>query len=370
MNELRVDVPRPQPLPGAAADGAAARGESGRFRGETLQWLAPAPGGVDADSAEEVSLHLAEAAEDEAFDDDSIEARDGLRTMAAEQVLGYLQAVHQQADAERLVALAGRLLAASGHPGVLAREGLPDPTQQFLALQYALQQGEREGAPAERLQALRDALADLEDDHGPQIRARLNTAAVVGAQTGGADDAARLQQTYADLVLGAPTLARSLDLALQRFGGQGYAQGLQGLIAALGADLAAARPSTSMVRLQTLLQDLYQLEVLQTAVDGARDLAQGLQVRHDHRGLDAERLVRELVALTAERWAAAQRFESLAAQLDVPDGPARIGLFIGLKGLLRDLPPAVFADGEARQTLFDALQGALDAAIAREEEGS
>lgn len=140
-------------------------------------------------------------------------------------------------------------------------------------------------------------------------------------------------------------------------------------MAALGADLAAARPSTSMVRLQALLQDLYQLEVVQTVLDGAQDLARGLEQRHGHSGLDAERLVRELVALTAERWVTGSRFESLAEQLGVPDGAARIGLLTGLKSLLRELPPRVFSDADARQTVLDALQGALDAAIAREEEG-
>lgn len=374
MNEMRIDSPRLQPPVGAQGDAASARGsEGGRFRGEQLQWLAPqggGAGGVTTDNAEEISLHLAEAAEDEAFDDESVEARQDPQVMSAEQVLGYLQAVHQQGKTEELVALARRMLASGAHPGVMARQGLPDPTQQFLALQYALQQGEREGAPAERLQALRDALADLDDDHGASIRARLNTAAVIGGQAADADGAARLQQTYTELVLGAPTLARSFDLALQHFGTQGLGSGLQGLIAALGADLAAARPSTSMVRLQALLQDLYLLEVVQTSLDGAQALASGLEQRHGHRGLDAERLLRELVALTAERWVTAQRFESLAEQLGVADGPARIGLLTGIKALLRELPPRVFVDAESRQTAFDALQGALDAAIAREEEGT
>jgi type III secretion protein W len=288
--------------------------------------------------------------------------------MTAEQVLGYLQAAHQADQAEKLAALARRMLQASGHPGVMARQGLPDPTQQFLALQYALQQGQRDGAPPERLQALRDALADLDDDHGAEIRARLNTAAVIGGQATDAEAVGRLQATYEELVLGAPTLAKTLDLALARFGAQGYAGGLAMLVKALGADLAAARPSTSMVRLQTLLQDLYQLEVVQTVLDGAQGLARGLAQRHGHEGLDAEALVRELVSLTAERWVNGPRFDSLADALGVPDGPARIGLLTGLKTLLRELPPRVFADAEARQTVLDAVQSALDAAIAREEE--
>lgn len=371
MNEMRIDGPRLQPLPGSTADASSSRHtETGRFRGENLQLMAPPDSGVTTDNAEEISLHLAEAAEDEAFDDESVEAREDLQVMTAEQVLGYLQAAHQGEQADKLVALAQRLLQGSGHPGVMARQGFPDPTQQFLALQYALQQGQKDGAPADRMQALRDALADLEDDHGAQIRARLNTAAVIGGHGADAAQVSALQQTYEELVLGAPTLARTLDLALARFGAQGYASGLKMLVNALGADLAAARPSTSMVRLQSLLQDLYQLEVVQTALDGAQDLTRGLAQRHGHEGLDAEAVVKELVSLTAERWVNGQRFEGLADSLGVPDGPARIGLLTGLKTLLRELPPRVFADAESRQAVMDAVQSALDAAIAREEESA
>jgi type III secretion protein W len=162
MNDLRIDSPRLQPLPGSTADASTARhNESGRFRGENVQVLPPPDSGVTTDNAEEISLHLAESAEDEAFDNESVEAREDLQVMTAEQVLGYLQAAHQGEQADKLVALAKRMLAASGHPGVMARQGFPDPTQQFLALQYALQQGQQDGASAERMQALRDALADL-----------------------------------------------------------------------------------------------------------------------------------------------------------------------------------------------------------------
>ncbi|HSW06944.1 type III secretion system gatekeeper subunit SctW, partial [Aquabacterium sp.] len=322
MNEMRIHSPQPQPASGRPADAASARGnESGRFRGEIVQLLTAQDAGPSTDAAEEMSMHFAESVEEEAFDQESIEARDDLQVMSAEQVMGYLRAAHQGAEADKLVAQAKRLVESSGHPGVMARQGFPDPTQQFLALQYALQQGQRDGAPADRLQALRDALADLDDDHGAQIRTRLNTVAVIGAQGTDSAAVAELQQTYEDLVLGAPTLAKTLDLALARFGSQAYASGLKMLVAALGADLAAARPSTSMVRLQSLLQDLYQLEVVQTVLDGADELSRALAQRHGHEGLDAQALVRELVSLTTERWVNSARFESWAGLLGVPEGP-------------------------------------------------
>lgn len=371
MNQMRIDPGRPQPLPGLGAGAADQKPAQGRFRGEELQWLQPKDtDGPSTDAAEEISMHFAEQAEDKALDDDKVDVHDDVQVMQAEAVMAYLDATHQGDQAEKLQSQARQLLEGSGHPGVMARQGGGNPLQQFLALQYALQQGEQEGAPAERLQQLRDALADLQDDHGEQIRARLNTVGVAAQQGQDAASVARFQDTYAEVALGAPTLAQTLTLALDRFGAQGFAKGLQGLVAALGADLAATRQSTSPEKLQTLVSDLFQLEVVHTVLDGAQDLAQGLQLRHGHQGLNAEALVKQLVAISAERWVSSSRFEALADELGVHDNTARIGLLTGIKTLLKDLPPRVFPDPEARQTTLDALQGALDSSIAREEEGA
>ena len=371
MDPLRIDPGRMQPLPGLGSGAADQKPAQGRFRGEDVQWLPPKDSdGPSTDAAEEISMHFAEQAEDKALDDDKVEVHEEVQVMKAVAVLAYLDATHQGDQTEKLLALARQMLDSSGHPGVMARQGGGNPLQQFLALQYALQQGEQEGAPADRLQQLRDALADLQEDHGEQIRARLNTVGVAAQQGSDAATVAQFQDTYAEVALGAPTLAQTLTLALDRFGLQGFAKGLQGLVAALGADLSATRQSTSPEKLQTLVSDLFQLEVVHTVLDGAQDLAQGLQLRHGHPGLDAELLVKQLVAISAERWVSSSRFETLANELGVHDNAARIGLLTGIKALLKDLPPRVFPDPEARQTTLDALQGALDAEIAREEEGA
>ena len=364
MDPFRFDLPpAPSRLPLPVETGGARA--SGQFRGDQVTALPQ--GGPSTDDAEELSLHFAERAEQDEFDEARIGTPGELRLMTIEQVTAYLQATQQGGDADKLAALARRIASGSGHPGVMARQEFDDPTRQFLVLQQALKQGQRDGIDPDRLEAIRDALADLEEDAGPQIRAHLNTAAVAASQGHDGAQVAAFQQTYSDLVLGAPTLVQTLQLALQRFGGSGLAQGLQGLIAALGADLAAARPSTSPVRLQSLLQDLYRLEVAVTVLDGASALSSALQQRHGAKPFDAELLVKELVAISGERWMAASRFENLADRLQVHDLPARIGLLTGIKALLRELPPSVFVDAEARSTTLAAVQEALDAVIGKEE---
>ena len=84
--------------------------------------------------------------------------------------------------------------------------------------------------------------------------------------------------------------------------------------------------------------------------------------------LDPVALTREVIRLTGERWVTSSRLTSLAGELGVHAIPARIAFFTGLKAMIRDLPPKVFADAEAREALMRAVQGALDEAIDREEE--
>lgn len=88
-------------------------------------------------------------------------------------------------------------------------------------------------------------------------------------------------------------------------------------------------------------------------------------------GEDTERrafdLLKELVALTAERWASPGRFGTLARQW-VPEGtPAQIRFLTQVKAIVRSMPTQVFVDLDARQTMLGALQEALDQAIEQEE---
>jgi len=80
-------------------------------------------------------------------------------------------------------------------------------------------------------------------------------------------------------------------------------------------------------------------------------------------------LTREVIRLSGERWATSTRFTSLASQLGVTANADQIAFYTGLKAMIRDLPPKIFADPETRDALVRALQGALDEAIDREEEG-
>jgi type III secretion protein W len=168
-------------------------------------------------------------------------------------------------------------------------------------------------------------------------------------------------------VLGESSLAKTLALALERFGGQDIGRGLRQLIQALGQDLAAARPSASPDRLQALMQDLYQLGTAVTVLEGCAELAEKMGREHGA-AVSSERLMQDLVNVSNEKWVSESRFSGLAGTHGVSTVEGRIAFLSGVRAVLKDLPISVYADSDTRQSVLNAAQLALDAAIDEEYE--
>jgi type III secretion protein W len=350
---------------GPGADGAALTGQLGG------QKLAVDDGpSVLADAAEEISLHHSEKAEAKHSAERKKEIDAPLQLMSPEAIQAYLDAAQAYEDAEQLVQLAKRMLSGQGDPAAQARQAFGEPTSQYLALQYALQQGERDGTPADVLESLHEALFDLEMAHGPALRADINTIGTAAQDAGGPRDVAAFQATYRDVVLGDASLAGALRLALERFGGSDFASGLARLVQALGQDLAAARPSADPARLHSLVQDLYHLSVASTVLDGCGTLLDDQSRRHGtatDAGGGTVALMQDLVGVSSEKWVSSARLTALAEKHGARDPAPAIGFLTGVKVLLREMPVQVFVDADQRQGVFQATQEALDTAIDREE---
>ncbi len=78
-------------------------------------------------------------------------------------------------------------------------------------------------------------------------------------------------------------------------------------------------------------------------------------------------LLVNVVDITGEKWVAASRFTSIADTWNVQDLQARIILLTAVLRLLRGMPTRVFESLDHRQSILDAAQHALDAAIDAEE---
>lgn len=326
------------------------------------------PGGVSlANAAEELSLHMAEKAEDKHHAERKIKGERPAELLRTDEIVELLEQTHDPDAQEKLTELVKHLLSGQASPRQAASQAFGEVSQQYLGLQQALHEGERQGAPADILEAIRDALADLELESGPEIRAGLNSLPAAGAYAADAAGVVQFQRTYRDVVLGENSLAKTLNLALERFGDTGVARGLKQLIAALGQDLAATRPSVDPNRLQALVADLYYLEVAATVLDGCGELAAKLDSQFGC-AVDSSNLMRDLVSVSGEKWVAESRFSGLAAQHGVVPAEGRIAFLAGVRAMLKDLPVQIYPDVDTRHGILNAAQEALDVAIDEEDQ--
>jgi type III secretion protein W len=349
--------------------------ETGMWHGAPVS-VAVQPNDILTDAAEEITFAIAEHAETHKLEERDLEEELPLELPPIESILAYLESAGRDAPEERLKQFVDTLKrnAQQGRAPISPREEsrrqFGTVTEQFLALSFAADQLTREGGYDAVLDEVRTALEDQHDDFGRHIRADLNT--VNTAAGFGRGDPARIdafQTSYRDAVLGHSDLAGMLKGALERFGDSDYRSTVQHLIRALGDDLAATRGSSvEPARLHAVLQDLYLMEVLATMLDGCQALAQKMSSEHALPAPAAGNLLQDAVAVSGERWNNAGRFGAIADKYAAHAPAPRIAFLSGMKTMVRNMPIKVFADPDARSNVLEAAQGALDAAVALEEE--
>jgi len=255
-----------------------------------------------------------------------------------------------------------------------AEESDGDPTAQFLLLLDAAdeiesgQAGPDAGGAAAA--AVREVLEEMFAERGESILADVNTVEVYSRLS--ADQAREFRSAYHDAAIGADSLGGVVNHLLRLVSDGGAAASFldahRAMIAALGLDLAASRSSTDKTRLQSLVSDLYHLEVVSTLLEASGELSGQLQARHGTAPFAPNQLTSDLVSLSGERWVDADHFKRLADRYRAMDPLAATVDFLSwVRNLVKEIPVKVFATPEARQTLIDAAQDAVDYAIDREE---
>ncbi len=139
--------------------------------------------------------------------------------------------------------------------------------------------------------------------------------------------------------------ARISRACLERFGDGDYKTAVQHLIRALGDDLSTMHgTSVQPARLNAVLKDLYQMEVLATMLEGCQRLADQMKNKHSLPAPRAGDLLQDVVAASGERWSNSGRFGAIADKHGapgagtpdrVPDGRAANGFHHAAQGLHR-----------------------------------
>lgn len=364
---MRVDGGQFSQMGSQIDGGAGGASQQGVWRGESLSVISAASSPL-ADAAEELTFAQAEREEEKDVSERRVRPAGPAQVPQIQEIMAYLELLGDEDHQAKLDELASKLRASGGAGGgQAAREAFGDVSQQFLALGYLLRRFEDEGEAAAAAK-LRDDIEALVDDHGPAIRAGINTATVTNIFADGeASQAASFRECYRETVLGHEALGETFNAILERFGADDTRRSISFLIRAAGEDLAARGPSTPAAELRSIINDLYQLEVLATVLDGCHDLKAAMERDFAVMGIAIDRLMKSLVGLAGERWISADRFAGLTRDMQVSEVPAKISFLTRTKGILRDMPPAIFAEPESRDKLLQAVQEALDLAIEDED---
>lgn len=365
----RIDSnPHPSARPDAAV--LAARQHGGSLKGEQVT-QARSPQSLLENAREEMSAAIAiHKGESKTFRQRQVAAGTGARRLQIDKVQAYLEATHRFGDAGELAHLARRMQA-SMRPRDVAQGASQSPAHWFALLQYALDDAQRQGLGDAVAERLRDALEALELDHGREILAGLNTVQAAAGFAQDGEGVETFQRTYTDIVLGEKTFAQTLQLVLQRLGGaygQDFRRALAAMLAALGAELTAARASAGPERLQALVQDVYRLQVAATALEICDGIAREASQRFGIATINPAELMKDLVTYTSDRWVMPARLTELAHKFQVAGLPERLAFHRGTRNALRELPVGVFLGPDERDNLLKTAQEVYDATVAAEEE--
>lgn len=250
-----------------------------------------------------------------------------------------------------------------------AKNRFGDVSHQYSALAFA-----RESlADATSLDGLKGARATALDEvlveHGPAIRAGLNIS--VTAQTF-ADprlgDVGALRGFYRATVLDFDSLADAYGAIIARYGEADFAKALAFLLKAAGDDLTAKGPSIPLTELKAIIDELYRLEVLSGMREQSHALVTALRERAAIRESYSDHaLLQNILKIKEERWLSANHVLAIGQEMGIQELDTEIYFLRALSELTREIPLKAYQDPANREKLRDAVQDALDDAIAREE---
>ncbi len=321
---------------------------------------------------------LAEAAEELTFaadttDDFELEERkerDEINEAMEERIKKYQEMMRGAREVQKTKELKGFLDSRTEKEEALRqlRRFFPDPSEAWAALKDIRDElSAAPDTPPETLRVLNEALEELERTEGPAIRAGIN-GALNARGFEGLGDAGVLGSFYREVVCHFEDV-NSLYDHIQKTYGKDFDAALDFLYKALGSDLAADMPSMETSHLEHVNGSLGELRQLQSARSLCARLLERWSSVHGirHCPLDDMALLGKVLALRKERYISGSRISRLAEEAGAPDIERKVLFLQELLNTTRSFAPSLFDGNEGRMKVLDAVQDAVDAAIAEED---
>ena len=219
----------------------------------------------------------------------------------------------------------------------------------------------------ELLKNVRTAQRELEQEHGPEIRAALNVSAHA-AQRPDLGSVAELRDFYRQSVVGYSSLGQAYDAIMSRYGAERFGEAVDFLITSLGHDVSSHEPSKEATELKATLDDLYFVQVARNSFENFNGLVSKMIKQFGvGEGVDAHGLMKDVLAMKDQRFIDPEKVQTITDRLGAKDHEPRIYFQRELHTLVRRMPDKIFTNADERLKLADAVQAALDRSI--QEEG-
>jgi type III secretion protein W len=226
-------------------------------------------------------------------------------------------------------------------------------------------------APDAALDAIEEALAQLEKESMGEIRA-----GIVGATTAleaGKSGEAALAEGAAYRQVNVEYHDDTFEMfqkILEKYGSEQFEEGLEFLFRALANDLASDQPSQEASHLEAVSRGLGQARVL----NGAHTLLARFLLRWKTKhGVENAELtpvegLKDLLEMKQDHYLSARSLEPMVKAGKAPDIEHEVIFLQELLSTARQMSPLVFDDAEGRMRFIDAVQEAVDDAVAREDD--
>jgi type III secretion protein W len=286
----------------------------------------------------------------------------------AERVRLYQRLMEVSGRLDQLDDLASALKGAADGRGALerAKEFFPDPADAWAALSELADSAEERGLDPK---VIKEALAELDLDHGPEIRAAM-AGALIGREFADLGSPLELKGEYVRVAIDFPGALEMLEDVLMRFGPEGFDRGVDFLTKSLSADLACDEPSRDKASLESVSGQLGHLRVLNGVRGLGEKLVQRWEGAHGQSGTELKDMdfVKMVLEGARDSYPSPSIVDPLLGKAKPPDIEREVLLRQDILNAVKNVAIHAIGDLERRDRLVGALQEGLDLAVAREDE--
>ncbi|MBQ4567010.1 MAG: type III secretion system gatekeeper subunit SctW [Desulfovibrio sp.] len=320
-----------------------------------------------ADAAEELTFAV-DSTDD--FELEERKERDKISEALEERVKKYQELMREKGAAEQIHQLADSIRARAAREEALrqAREYFPDPSDAWAALKAVRDELAGEPDSAKALQAVDEALAELEASQGAAIRSGICGALnASGFESLGSSE--QLGALYRGVVCDFGDV-NEVFAHIQTTYGKDFDAALDFLYKALASDMAADTSSMEKSHLEHINNNLGELRQLQSARSLCARLLERWDTVHGIKDcpLDDMALLGKIIALRKENYISGSQIARLADEARAPDIERKVLFLQELLNVSRSFTPMLFDGTEGRMRVIGAIQDAVDTAIAEEDQ--